>query len=79
MLSHQVGLEGLGVVVLMEEVWPFWSGGLVEGSMSLGMGFEVSKAHIRPRISLIACRSGYSFQLLIHCCVPHHDDNELNL
>jgi hypothetical protein len=53
--------------------------------VSLGVGFEISKAHARPSASFLAGGSGYSSQLLLlllcyMClCVPCHDDNVLHL
>lgn len=57
--------------------------GLVGGSVSLSMGFEVSKSHTKPRVFLSAHRSGCGSQLLLQH-LPYllscscHDDNELN-
>jgi hypothetical protein len=34
-----------------EEVWPCWSGcGLLRGSISMEVGFEVLKAHIKSNL-----------------------------
>jgi len=51
-------LEGCGLIgggmALLEEVWSYWGRcGLVGGSRSLGMGFEVSKAQARLSIALL--------------------------
>ena len=46
-------MKGLGGVALLD-----WCG-FVGGSTSLGMGFEVSNAQARPKVTLsAACRSG---------------------
>lgn len=35
-------------------MWPYWGRcGLVGGNISLGVGLEVSKAHARPKFSLL--------------------------
>lgn len=46
-------LEGLGSVILLGRC------GLVEESVSLGLGFEVLKAH-KSSVSFFACASGCS-------------------
>jgi hypothetical protein len=49
---RRYGLVG-GGVALLEEMWPCWRRcGLVGGDVSVGVGFEVSKAHTFPVISL---------------------------
>jgi len=40
------------VALLEEEVWPCWRRCGFGGGVSLGAGFEVSKAHSKPRVSL---------------------------
>jgi hypothetical protein len=59
--------------------------GFVGGNTSLGVGFEVSKAHARPNVSL-SVDHDVALQLLIqnhacHACChdPCPDDNRLNL
>ena len=46
MLSHQG-------VALFEKIKRIRRCGLVGGSVSLGVGFEISKAHAKPRVSLL--------------------------
>jgi hypothetical protein len=54
----------------------------IEGNESLGLGFEVSKAHYSPRHPQFAYRSRCSSQLLLQLLpvcnhAPCHDDNGL--
>ena len=75
MLSHQG-------VALFEKSKRIRRYGLVGGSVSLGVGVEVSKAHAKLRIS--ASGSEWSSQLLLQCMPARcHalccDDNGLNL
>lgn len=77
------GLVLLGVVAWLHRY------GLVGGSVSLWVGFEVSAAQTRPSVPqslLIAFRSGIEFSVTSpapsmavchHAC--SHDDNKLNL
>jgi hypothetical protein len=62
-------LEELGGVALLE--------------VSLGEGFELSKAHARPSLPLPVFSLGYNSQVLlqhhVHSHVLCHDENELNL
>lgn len=59
------------------------SWGLLGESVSLGVRFEVPKAHAKPRVCLLARGSVCISQLLLQgqaCChIPHHGDNGLNL
>jgi hypothetical protein len=71
------------------KAWSVVGGAVREGlkGVSLGLGFEVSKAHAQCRLSLPpACGSEVSAQLLflgyISACrmpVPHHDGHGLIL
>ena len=75
-LPQEVAL--LGGVAFLEEVWPFWRRcGLVGGSLSLGLGFEVSEAQARPRGSISLpvacgsrCRTLSSFSCTMSACMP---------
>ena len=64
MFSHQ-GVE------LFERIRRIRGCGLVRESMSLLLGFEASKACVRPRLPM-PTRSGLTSQLLLqhHVCLP---------
>ena len=72
-----------------QEVWLCWSGcGLIGGSVSLGVRFEVSDAQGRPSVTFsfpAALGSRYRTLLLpqhhdcLHAAMSHHDNNGLKL
>lgn len=43
--------------------------GFMGGGMSLGVGFEVSKAHTKPRVSLSAACESSQLLLQYHTCL----------
>ena len=71
------------------EVWLCWSKcGLVGGTVSLEVGFEVSEAQARPSVSLCMLPADQVIELSATSAVPslpvdchasHCDDNELSL
>ena len=75
-------------VALLEWVWLCWSGcGLVGGSVSLGVHFEVSEAQARPRGLPFLLPAHLDIDLSATCPAPYlptcchascHDDNGLN-
>lgn len=74
--------QGLVNLALLE-----WHG-LVGGSVSLQVGFGVSKTQARPRVSRFLMPAHLDVELSAHsptpclpeCChASHHEDNELNL
>jgi len=69
-LSHQ----GVALFEKDQEVWPCWGGAsLVGGSVSVGLGFKVTKSSYWAQgfVSL-SCGSGCSPQPLVQGTVWHH-------
>jgi len=69
-LEGEVALEGVwpwrGVV--LEGVW-FGGCGLVKGNVSLGVGFEVSKAQAKPSVSCFSVSMSVSVSVTMSVCL----------